>query len=111
MAVSVEILNMQGESAGQVDVSDALLGQPDNPQVVRAVVQKGSESGAGTCDLAVEWYRNWADGDGSEALDRQNREGKGGLTTHRRTATYSPRLGLAASTTWSSKSASMANPT
>jgi large subunit ribosomal protein L4 len=35
MAVSVDILNSQGEAAGALEVSDALLGQPDRPQIVR----------------------------------------------------------------------------
>ena len=38
MPVSVELVNSQGESAGTLEVSEALLGQPDNPHVVRAAL-------------------------------------------------------------------------
>ncbi len=36
MPVSVEILNSRGEPSGTLEVSETLLGQPENPQAVRA---------------------------------------------------------------------------
>lgn len=38
MPVSVEVVDSQGKSAGTLEVSDTLLGQPENPKVVRAAL-------------------------------------------------------------------------
>jgi large subunit ribosomal protein L4 len=38
MPVSIEVKNTQGQPAGAIEVSDALLGQPENPHVVRATL-------------------------------------------------------------------------
>lgn len=38
MPVSVEVLNSRGESTGTLEVSDVLLGQPENVYVVRAAL-------------------------------------------------------------------------
>lgn len=38
MPVSVEVLNSQGEATGMLEVSEALLARPENPNVVRAAL-------------------------------------------------------------------------
>jgi large subunit ribosomal protein L4 len=38
MPLSVEVFNSQGEASGTLEVSDALFGQPENPQAVRSVL-------------------------------------------------------------------------
>jgi len=38
MPVSVEVLNSEGKSSGTLEVSDRLLGVPENPHVVRAAL-------------------------------------------------------------------------
>jgi large subunit ribosomal protein L4 len=38
MPVSVEVLNSEGGTSGTLEVSEALLGQPENPHAVRAAL-------------------------------------------------------------------------